>query len=92
MSSEIIQEGRIHSGARVNNEWDSCESDEDRGDLASSSPKPGELVQPCKAKTKALSSWDWRPSAPEGLGGSSEAQGMQQPWGRQVQANSGMLL
>lgn len=61
MSSEIIQEGRIHSGGRVNNEWDSCESDEDRRDLASSSPKPGELVQPCKAKTKALSSWDWRP-------------------------------
>lgn len=30
--------------------------------------------------------------APEGLGGSSEAQGMQQPRGQQVQANSGMLL
>lgn len=61
MSSEIIQGDRIHSGPRVSNEWDSCESDEDRGDLTSSSPKPGELVQPCKAKTKALSSWDWRP-------------------------------
>lgn len=61
MSSKIIQEDRIHSGPQVNNEWDSCESEEDRGDLTSSSPKTrGACAARQGALTKALSSWGWR--------------------------------
>lgn len=39
ISSEIIQEDRIHSTPQVNNEWDLRESKEDRGDLTTSSPQ-----------------------------------------------------
>lgn len=61
MSSEMIQEDRIHSAAQVNSEWDSRESEEDGGDLTTSSPTPGEFVQPRERRRKVLSSSAWRP-------------------------------
>lgn len=62
-----------------------------RGDLTSSSPKSGEFVQPCKG-TEGFEQLELEATtAPEGLGGSSEDQGMQQPWGWQVQQQKAAL-
>lgn len=61
MSSEIIQEDRIHSGPQVSNEWDSCESEEDKRGPDQQLSKIRWACAAMQGALKALSSWNWRP-------------------------------